>query len=81
MTTAHAPGQSHRVGISLMELFTLCSDDAAAEAFFVKERWPEGPVCPDCDSRSVRSRAAHKTMPYRCRECRKRSSVKTGTVV
>ena len=58
-------------------------DDAAAEAWFVKVRWPTGPACPYCGSVNVLSGAKHKTMPYRCREreCRKRFSVRTGTVM
>ena len=76
-----APGKHHRKGISLTGLFMMFPDDAAAEEWFVKERWPEGPHCPHCGSVRVLSGAQHKTMPYRCREkgCRKRFSVRTGT--
>ena len=81
MVTAHAPGQSYRAGISLIELFQQFPDDATAEAFFVAERWPDGPECPYCESDNVQSGAKHKTMPFRCRACRKRFSVKTGTVM
>ncbi|MDE2745675.1 MAG: IS1595 family transposase [Chloroflexota bacterium] len=82
MGTKHAaPGKSFRTGISLIELFRMFPDDATAEAFFAEERWPGGPECPYCDSDNVQSGAAHKTMPYRCRTCRKRFSVKTGTVM
>ncbi|MDE2987410.1 MAG: IS1595 family transposase [Chloroflexi bacterium] len=81
MTTAHAPGQSYRTGISLIELFRMFPDDATAEAFFAAERWPDGPECPYCKSDNVQSGAKHKTMPFRCRACRKRFSVKTGTVM
>jgi transposase-like protein len=56
-------------------------DDATAEAFFIAERWPDGPECPYCESSNVQSGASHKTMPFRCRACRKRFSVKTGTVM
>ncbi len=58
-------------------------DDAAAEAWLASIRWPDGPRCPYCDSDNVLSGAAHKTMPYRCRakECRKRFSVRIGTVL
>lgn len=76
-----APGQSHRVGISLIELSRMFPDDATAEAFFIAERWSDGPECPYCDSDNVQSGASHKTMPFRCRDCRKRFSVKTGTVM
>ena len=81
MVTPHAPGQSYRAGISLIELFKMFPDDATAEAFFVDERWPDGLECPYCESDNVQSGAKHKTMPFRCRACRKRFSVKTGTVM
>ena len=58
-------------------------NDDAAEAWIAKVRWPDGPRCPHCDSDDVLSGAAHKTMPYRCRAkgCRKRFSVRVGTVL
>ena len=77
-----APGKAHRKGISLVELMRKFPDDTIAEAWFAESRWPQGPACPHCGSTRVQSGAAHK-MPYRCREkeCRKRFSVKTGTVM
>ena len=77
------PGKSHREGISLVELFRRFPDDATAEAWFVKRRWPHGIACPHCGSTNVQTGAKHKTMPYRCREkeCAKRFSPKTGTVM
>ena len=58
-------------------------DNATAEKWFVNQRWADGAACPYCGSDNVLSGAAHKTMPYRCREkgCRKRFSVRTGTVM
>jgi transposase-like protein len=78
-----APGKSHRKGISLVEIMRKFPNDEAAEAYFVEQRWPEGPACPHCGSTNVQSGTAHKTMPYRCREkeCAKRFSAKTGTVM
>ena len=75
------PGKDYRKGLSLPELMDMFPDDATAEAFFAEERWPDGVGCPHCGSLNVQSGAAHKTMPYRCRDCRKRFSVKTGTVM
>ena len=77
------PGKAHRKGISLKEVFREFPDDATAEAYFVKQRWPNGVACPHCGSTNVQSGTAHKTMPYRCREkeCAKRFSAKTGTVM
>ena len=55
-------------------------DDDTAERWFEEQRWPEGPVCPNCGCmRAVRS--THPTMPLRCKDCRKHFSVKKGTVM
>ena len=78
-----APGRHYRKGISTKEIFKMFPDDATAEAWFVKQRWPVGVCCPHCGSLNVQTGAKHKTMPYRCREkeCAKRFSAKTGTVM
>ena len=78
-----APGKHFRQGMTLIEAMRMFADNGAAEAWFVKVRWPTGPACPYCGSVNVLSGAKHKTMPYRCREkeCRKRFSVRTGTVM
>ena len=75
-----APGKSNRNGISLAELFRMFPDDAAAERWFCETRWPSGVGCPHCGSVNVQTGAAHK-MPYRCRDCRKRFSTRTGTAM
>ena len=77
------PGKSFREGMTLVEAIRMFPDNAAAEAWFVKVRWQNKPACPRCGSVNVLSGAKHKTMPYRCREkeCRKRFSVRTGTVM
>ena len=79
--TQSAPGKAYREGMSLVEIVQMLPDDAAAEKWFAETRWAEGPVCPYCDSPNVQTGAKHKTMGYRCRPCRKRFSVKTGTVM
>ena len=78
-----APGKAFRKGISFTELFRKFPDEATSEAWFAEERWGNSLVCPHCGSLNAQSGAAHKTMPYRCREkeCRKRFSVKTGTAM
>ena len=75
------PGKSHRKGVSLLALFDRFPNDAAAEKFFADMRWPSGPECPKCGSGNVLTGAKHKTMPYQCRACRKKFSVKFGTVM
>ena len=81
MPTQKGPGQSFRKGLSLPELVRMFPDDTAAEAWLVDTRWPNGVQCPNCGSWRVQSGTAHKTMPYRCRECRKRFSVRSKTVM
>ena len=76
-----APGKHYREGMSLVEIIRMFPDDAAAERWFTKVRWPDGACCPHCGSVNVQDGTAHKTMPYRCRDCRKWFSVKTGTVM
>ncbi len=78
-----APGKHFREGISLVEIFRIFPDDAAAEAWLIDLRWPDGVFCHYCGSTNVQSGSAHKTMPYLCREkeCGKRFSPKTGTVM
>ena len=75
-----APGKSHRKGISVKQIIRMFPDDATAEAWFVKARWPNGPHCLACGSVNVQTGAAHR-MPFRCRDCRTRFSVKTGSVM
>lgn len=77
------PGKSYRKGISWIKLMQMFPDDVTAEKWFAKQRWGNEPACPHCGSTNVQSGAAHPTMPYRCREreCRKRFSVRIGTVM
>ncbi|MYF93675.1 MAG: IS1595 family transposase [Gemmatimonadetes bacterium] len=65
-----------------MKLMKLFPDDATAERWFAKQRWGNEPCCPHCGSTNVQTGAKHH-MPYRCREkgCRKRFSVRVGTVM
>ena len=67
--------------MTLRELFDRFPDNATAEQWFAEERWHGEEHCPYCGTTNVQSGAAHKTMPYRCRECGKRFSVKTKTVM
>ena len=75
------PGKHYRNGMSLIDLFEMFPDDKTAESWFVAQRWPNGIACPECGSLSVSLESKHPTMPYRCPDCRKFFSVKTGTVM
>ena len=78
-----APGKAHRAAISIVEIIRMFPDNKTAEAWFASKRWPSGVHCPECGSDNVQVGTASKTQPYRCREreCRRRFSVKTGTVM
>lgn len=75
------PGKDFRNGISLTELIALFPDDDAAERWLIEQRWQGQITCPNviCKSTNIQTGAAHPTMPMRCRTCRRRFSVKTGT--
>ena len=75
------PHEIVRTGMPLAEFFRRWPDDIAAEAWFEGRRWPNGPVCPHCDSGRVSKVASRRPMPYRCRDCRKHFSVMSHTVM
>ncbi len=75
------PGKSYRQGISLVEAIQQFSDEAAVEQMFIEARWPSGIACPKCGSVNIQERPTRKPQPFRCRDCRKDFSVKTGTVM
>ena len=74
-------GKSYRTGITLMEIVKRFDTEEKAEAWFIEQRWPDGVVCPFCESLEVSPRPNRKPQPYRCRTCRKDFSVKTGTLL
>ena len=78
-----APGKAFRKGISLKQICQMFPDDATAEQWFIEQRWPNGVCCPMCGSLNVQTGCKHKTMKFRCREkeCGKKFSTKTGTVM
>lgn len=67
--------------MSLAEFSEKFPTEESAVAYFEKVRWPKGSACPYCKNGSVASVKDAKPMPYRCRECRKHFSVKTGTLM
>ena len=75
------PGKSFREGITLIEAVKQFGDEEAAEGLFIEARWPNGVACPKCGSLNIQERSTRKPQPYRCRDCRKDFSVKTGTVM
>ncbi|MBM3530723.1 MAG: IS1595 family transposase [Alphaproteobacteria bacterium] len=77
-----APGRSDRHGISVMDLFRMFPDEAAARKWLEDIRWPEGQRnCPHCGSLKTAVVKNEIPMPYHCGDCREYFSVKTGTVM
>lgn len=67
--------------LSTFEFFKRFPDEEAARSFFEVRRWGEAPVCGHCGSSSVVEVKDHRPMPYRCKDCRKHFSVRTGSVL
>ena len=78
---AQAPGQHHRKGMTVIEAVQTFTDEGEVERLFVEARWPNGVACPLCGSVDVREIPSRKPAPFRCADCRKHFSVKTGTVM
>src|SRR5579884_1828929 len=63
------------------------SDPEAARQFLEAQRWPDGPVCPHCDSKDVYKLTAKpdskkpvRAGVYKCAECREQFTVTVGTI-
>lgn len=81
MKKTKGPGKSQRKGISLIELFDIFPDEKAARQWLEEVRWPSGEqYCPHCGCTDrIKPVPNDKPMPYRCSDCRKYFSVRTGT--
>ena len=75
-----APGKSHREGITIMQLASMFSTEKRARIWFEDRIWANGRYCPRCGSTRTHE-ASHGNMPYRCTDCRRYFSIKTGTVM
>ena len=75
-----AAGHAERKGISLLELAQKFPDEEAARKWLEDIIWSKGRFCPNCNSKNTHE-CSHAKMPYRCRDCRKYFSIRTGTVM
>ncbi len=71
----------------LFDIFQQYSDEDKAREFVENLRWPDGPVCPHCESTEVYrlTPKAESTRPGRkgllkCKKCRKQFTVMVGTI-
>ena len=79
---AKAPGKSHREGISVMQLAEMFATEEKAIRWFEDWTWPTGEMaCMRCGSLNCYRVRSGKPMPYRCRDCRRYFSLKTGTLM
>ena len=76
-----APGRADREGISLLEFVDIVPDEDGARRWFEALTWPNGRHCPRCGSTDTHEASATSGQPYRCRDCRKTFSVRTGTAI
>ena len=67
--------------LSTFQFFQRFPTEEAARKHFEAQRWGNQPVCGHCGSVDVVEVKDHKPMPYRCKDCRKHFSVRTGTVL
>lgn len=76
-------GDSEGKNLSLADLFRMFPDNETSEAWFIKNRWPDGIRCPKCDHDDINENSGHPNMPFRCRNrgCQKFFSVKTDSVM
>jgi transposase-like protein len=68
------------------ELPIACSNEQAAVEFLERKRWGDCPCCPECGSVAVyrmksRDGARNARFMWRCKDCSKQYTVRTGTVL
>ncbi len=51
--------------LTLPQLCDRFPDDAAAERWWVRQRWSDGVHYPSCDAEDVQARPTRKSQPYR----------------
>jgi transposase-like protein len=66
---------------SLPEFLRLFPDDAACAAYLEKSRWPDGFVCPHCQTAKEPFRFTDRPGVLRCRKCRRDTGLTSGTVM
>ena len=61
-------GRAYREGLTVVQMFRMLPDDAAAERRFEDRRWSEGQVRLNCGSADSSVAACCKPSPRHCRE-------------
>ena len=68
--------------ISFYQFFKEFPDEESAHKFFAERQWgkdEKNRFCPHCGG--IRTTRTKHRMPYHCKDCRKRFSVRTGTIL
>ena len=65
--------------LSAFEFFEKFPDEASAIAYFEGVRWPDGVICPRCESR--RTKPIKNRPRHHCNECGRQFSVRTGILL
>jgi transposase-like protein len=73
--------------LNLAGLSDLFTNEEAARHFIESRVWPDGPVCPHCDSTEaytltgkLESKSPVRRGVYKCAKCRKQFTVRIGTI-
>lgn len=67
--------------LSVYQFFKRIPDEQAARAYVESMRWSKGRYCPHCKSIHTVAVKNERPQPYRCKDCRKHFSIRTGTVL
>lgn len=67
--------------ISTFEFFQKFPNEEEARVYFETKRWNNEVTCGHCGSKNATECKDHKPMAYRCKDCLKHFSVRTGTVL
>ena len=77
----NAPGKAYREGITLLQLADRFPTEESAVQWFEGVVWSGERACGHCGSLDTYGIKSGKPMPYRCRDCKRYFSVKTGTLM
>ena len=75
-----SPDEPEHRPLSAWEFMSRFPDEQTAREHVERMRWGDTPYCPHCQSERISRPKNERPQPYRCKDCRKFFSVKTGTV-